>query len=75
MNKKISGEYCFASPFLSWQQRQFRKKRDISKPYLSYMFKEFQSHHTDLCGQLSRIAEFLLCLSNYSFLLWNEHTC
>ena len=51
------------------------KERDISKPYLSYMFKEFQSHHTDLCGQLSRIAEFLLCLSNYSFLLWNEHTC
>ena len=42
MNKKISGGYYLHLHFCHGSRGSSGKEKDISKPYLSYMFKEFQ---------------------------------
>ena len=52
MNKKSVEEAVLRLHFCHGSRGSSGKERERSEPYLSYVFKEFQSHHTDLCGQL-----------------------
>ena len=60
MNKKSVEEAVLRLHFCHGSRGSSGKERERSEPYLSYVFKEFQSHQTDLCGQLLQVRIFVV---------------